>query len=263
VIDGQSNEWEQPLNFYDDKTKLLFAIANDSSNIYFCFESKDPLNQMKLMRAGMKVTLSLKGKTKHNASVEFPLPQSQQVAENNNAENNAMQNTKDNDNTSYQHQDHDSEYFRKNFILNHLMMDAEGFASGNGIVPVKNPSGINAAINWDSSSDLVYELAIPVKEFFGDGYTAKNATDEITLNVEVNALKQTSSPGENSGGSDYHGSGRYGSGTRSGGYRGGTGGGEGHGGMHSGGRQWSDEDRTSLGVKTSFKQKFILSKGAE
>src|SRR5215831_7160321 len=151
VIDGQSNEWEQPLNFYDDKTKLFFAIANDSSDIYFCFESKDPLDQMKLMRAGMKITLTAKGKTKHNVSIEFPLPQGQQVSENNGPDNSSIQN-QDGGNLSSEHQNHDTGYFRKNFIMNHLMMDAEGFASGDGIVPVKNPSGINAAINWDSIS---------------------------------------------------------------------------------------------------------------
>src|SRR5690349_4096168 len=99
VADGESNEWQQPLNFYDDKTKLLFAIANDSSNMYFCFESKDPLNQMKLMRAGMKITLTSKGKIKREATIEFPMPQKQQVAQNN-GDNYSIQNHADNNGSS-------------------------------------------------------------------------------------------------------------------------------------------------------------------
>src|SRR5690349_1444958 len=75
-IDGKLMEWQQPLNFYDDETKLLFDIANDSNNIYLSFESKEEIDQMKLMRAGMKITLSTKGKSKHEASVIYPLPQS-------------------------------------------------------------------------------------------------------------------------------------------------------------------------------------------
>lgn len=255
LIDGKGNEWEQPLNFYDDNTKLLFAIGNDSSNIYFCFESKDPLNQMKLMRAGMKITLTSKGKSKHNATIEFPLPPNGQVTENNDTWDYSMQNhDNENKNAPYTHQNHDTGFLRKNFIMNHLMMNVEGFTSVNGIIPVKNPSGISAAIDWDSASYLIYELAIPEKEFFGNDYTPKDVSNEIALSVEVNALHHASMQGSNGNNHDYHGGGQYGGGTHSGSFGG--------GGMHHGGsKQWSDADRASLDVKTSFKQKFVVSKG--
>src|ERR1700759_2430565 len=78
IIDGQNTEWGQSLNFYDEDTKLSFALGNDSNNIYLCFESESGPNQMKVTRAGMNITLSAKGKTKHEVSIAYPLPQKEQ-----------------------------------------------------------------------------------------------------------------------------------------------------------------------------------------
>jgi len=74
TIDGAATEWHQPLNFYDSETKLLFAISNDSANIYLCFEAKDNMTQMKIMRGGMRVELDTKGRNGKSASINFPLP---------------------------------------------------------------------------------------------------------------------------------------------------------------------------------------------
>ena len=73
TVDGDATDWGS-LNFYDDQTQLNFGLANDSDNIYLCFTANTQPVQMKLMRAGMKVELSAKGKTKHEAFIVFPLP---------------------------------------------------------------------------------------------------------------------------------------------------------------------------------------------
>ena len=141
-------EWKQPLNFYDSDTQLFFDIANDSSNIYFCFESKDETSQAKLMRAGMKITLSTKGKSKHEASIAYPLPQKQTSPN----ERNEMQDNEANANRSDKPLIHDMSSYRNRFIQTHTLMDAEGFSTAKGEVPLTNSYGIMAAINWDSTS---------------------------------------------------------------------------------------------------------------
>lgn len=71
-IDGNSNDWDLPIKNYDSDTKLFFEIKNDNKNLYLCFQSKDQMNQAKMIRAGMKIILSSKINGKHKATIDFP-----------------------------------------------------------------------------------------------------------------------------------------------------------------------------------------------
>ncbi|MDB5223482.1 MAG: hypothetical protein JWN83_2149 [Chitinophagaceae bacterium] len=74
-IDGDASEWSQPLRFYDKDTKLFFDFSNDDSHLFLCFQTNDNAEQMKIMLAGMTVTLKIKGNGK--ASIKFPLQQAE------------------------------------------------------------------------------------------------------------------------------------------------------------------------------------------
>lgn len=178
TIDGNSSEWGA-LNFYDEDTQLNFALANDAKNIYFCFVTGSQLAQMKLTRAGMKITLSTKGKPKREAAVVFPLPQTKQLPDSTLNKNNTATQPASN-----------KESFRKGFIAHHTTMQVSGFVNTNGEIATDN-SSIQAALNWDSSSNIVYEIAIPKTEFYGAGYTAKDLKNDITLTVELNGLSRS------------------------------------------------------------------------
>src|ERR1700755_2334652 len=116
VVDGNAGEWGE-LNLYDEDTKLFFAIGNDSNNIYLCFENTDQANQMKMMRAGMKISLTTKGKNKHDATIEFPLPQSRQTQ----AQPQFTDSGQNNLSPSYKI--HNAASFRENYITTHLAMN--------------------------------------------------------------------------------------------------------------------------------------------
>lgn len=253
-VDGKMDDWGS-LNFYDDETQLNFGLANDSNTIYLCFQTMNQPAEMKILRAGMKVTLSTKGKSKHEASIMFPLPPDKHEVFADSSHNEAMNNNGHVFN---------KETFRQNFITNHSTMQVNGFAHANGLVPV-NDSDIKVAINWDTASNLIYEVAIAKKEFFGNDYSPKDANDEITLSVEVNGIPHA----ENSYNHAYHGGGFQGSGMHG-------------GGMHSGNRggnfnrdqnnsntsndaqqsnPLNSNNNFSLSSKASFKQKFVLNSG--
>jgi hypothetical protein len=73
LIDGNDKEWTKPLNFYDDKTGLLFAISNDNRNVYFAFSCSDELKMYKMMTSGWSLELSSKEKNKKfNTTITFP-----------------------------------------------------------------------------------------------------------------------------------------------------------------------------------------------
>ena len=239
TVDGNNSEWGS-LNFYDDQTQLNFGIANDSDNIYLCFATINEPVQMKIMHAGMKLTLSTKSKPKHEVSILFPLPQ--------NSRSNFDSLHSENNNSS-EHTVFNKETFRQSFIAHHTTMQVNGFANLNGDVPAKD-SGVQVAVNWDSASNLIYEVAIAKKEFFGSGYILKDMMEDITLSVEVNGLPHSEAGSNNSSYHDMHG---------------------GQGGMHGGyGNHEGNEERNpmnnsstvSLSAKTSFKQKFVLNNGS-
>jgi hypothetical protein len=78
---------------------------------------------------------------------------------------------------------------RQRFLTDNLTMHVEGFISGNGVVPIRG-SNINIAMGWDSTDNLFYEIAIPIKQLTSQGYDAEELLKEITLEVAVNALPQ-------------------------------------------------------------------------
>lgn len=248
TVDGNIAEWGS-LNFYDDQTQLNFGLANDSNNIYLVFQTVNEPTQKKIMHAGMKITLSAKGKSKHEASILFPIPQgrSQMTVDSAHKSNNTSERV------------FNKQSFRENFIVHHATMQVIGFAHANGEIPV-NDSDVKVAVNWDSSNNLIYEVAIKKKEFFGSTYSSKTEGGNINLEVEVNALPHYD--GEKIKG--YHSDGmQAGMGEEKQ-----TGGGNGVGfnqdRMPKGGQQQntSGGNNIPLSIKTSFKQKFVLNNGS-
>lgn len=174
-IDGISSEWQKPFNLYDGSTGLLFTIANDSTNLYFCFTANDETKARKMMRAGWEISLSSKEKNKKiNASIVFAKRQMMDGENKINRDNN----------------------WRKlgtftnivnNYKLQLTTITASGFKTKNGTFPWTNEGGINIAVGVDSTDGIVYEVAIPLNQLF-DGNTLLY-TEQISLSVEVNPLE--------------------------------------------------------------------------
>jgi len=243
AVDGKNSEWGS-LNFYDDQTQLNFAIANDADNIYLCFITGTQTAQMKLMRAGMKIMLNTKGKSKHEASVIFPLPQTRQLLQDSGIDKNNLPPAPGGQPVL------NKESFRQNYIAHHTTMQVNGFAITNGEISINN-AGIHAAISWDSVSNMVYEIAIAKNEFYGAGYSAKDLSAGITLSVELNGLSHAAT-----GDAKYSTS-----------HADGMEGGARHEGVPPPGVGFNVDKRPTgndnmnnalLNQKTSFKQKFVL-----
>ena len=170
-IDGIADEWSNPLNFYDIKTRLMFGISNDSTTLYFCFQNPDEKAQSKIFLCGMKTFITVKGKIKRNATLSYPLPHS-------------------GDEEAGPEHTPDMELLKNNFRMQTIMMIAEGFALHNGMIPINDSSAIKTAINWNENNTMIYELAIPFTELYGNNYSAKDLVNEIILHVEIGAMKK-------------------------------------------------------------------------
>jgi hypothetical protein len=175
TTDGNANDWQPPLKHYDNQTKLFFDFKNDSNNLYLCFQTKDEMNQAKILGAGMKIILSGKMNGKHKSIINFPLG----------VKNSQIPKT-DDEVQPDPLAAHESKHAI--FLARDTAMEVKGFVTQNGLIGSNNASGIRAAINWNAENTLTYEVAIPLKELFGEGYDLKDLSKEISLNVVINGM---------------------------------------------------------------------------
>ena len=175
TVDGNPQDWNS-LKHYDNQTKLFFDFKNDSNNLYLCFQTKDEMNQAKIMRSGMKIILSDKINGKHKSTINFPL---------------GVKHTSKSAESKDKIQpdplaSHPSRHAA--FLASDTMMEIKGFANKNGLISSNDMSAIHVAMNWDSANTLTYEIAIPFKELFGNNYNLKDISDEISMNVIINPM---------------------------------------------------------------------------
>jgi len=234
TVDGNAQDWNS-LKHYDNNSRLFFDFKNDSNNLYLCFQSKDEMNEAKILRAGMKIILSDKMNGKHKSIINFPL---------------GIKNSEKKSDDEVQPDPlaaHQSKHAL--FLARDTTMEVRGFATQNGLIPSNNPSGIRAAINWNAENTLTYEVAIPLKELFGEGYQLKDLSKEIALNVIISAMSMNDAKTHSAnafGGRRGNGEGRNGQG-------------------NNGSGEMDNEARMAayhtamMSQKTELKQKFVLS----
>lgn len=247
VIDGNYKEWAKPLNFYDDKSGLMFAIGNDANNLYLCFTTKDEMKMRKMMNAGWKVDFTSKEKKKKfKAEIGFPGVNMTGVGMGMGPRKGGEGDEKRLSITS------PINIYR----LNISSLSIKGFKSDKTELKLNDQSGINIAVGADSIQHIIIEFAIPLKELYGD--QPLNLDEEITMTATVNGIQRPDSPGGsyNNSSSGMGGRGGMGGGGRMGG---GMGGGRmGGGRMPSGGNNGVFVDRSGMYDVATFKQKFTL-----
>ena len=134
----------------------------------------------------------------------------------------------------------------KNLIKNQQSFKADGFLVTNGDVSMQNNSGIVVRSGETEPAGLVYEIAIPLNEFFEGGNV--NLKDVITMGISVSEMPM---PGGTPGGGGAPGGGG------GGGLRGGGGGGGGMSGAGAPGGMGSGSPSNSPSKVTS-KYRFTL-----
>lgn len=182
IIDGNNNEWDKPFSFYDSKSGLTFAIANDSTNLFLCFTNDDEWKIRKMMRAGWSIELLSKEKNnKINTSIAFPGLQTLDIA---------------NNRTSYNLRNKaDFKNIINTYILHFTSIKAKGFKTKNGDLPIVDKNGILISIGAVSGEYIVYEVAIPFKELFTN--ILLRYDELLTLRVTVNTLQSPSYKSKN------------------------------------------------------------------
>ena len=217
--DGIATEWSEPLNQYNDATRLAFALANDDQNLYIIIESLDPQTTFSVLRGGITLNINTVGKKKDGMKLTFPLMERPPMP-------------KDGDESpdhQRQHPDADGGVHDQSIMNKSIRIS--GFKNiADGDLPANNQSGIETGMSIHPNKDLIYELSIPLAQLAVNLDMKKPLVYNIRINQPNKAeMHKEGRPegGERPGGGMSRGG--------MGGGRGGMGGGRAGGGMDGGG----------------------------
>ncbi len=234
VIDGQTDDWEVPLRFFDTKTKLNYSITNDAENIYICVRATDDDNVKGITRRGLQLWIDTTGKKGHQVGILFPMTQKLEGQSESGKHRN-----EGNDGSAEQQASSDPSIIdtakqnrmHRRFIQEAKQMRVSGFRTiPNGPVELPDIYGLNLAVSWNSYNVLVYEAAIPIKAFLSNPLADSTKVLGISFNFTVTPKRTAGESGGSHGGGGHGGGMGGGMGGSGGGMHGGGGGGHGDGG---------------------------------
>jgi len=248
VIDGDIKEWGDSLRYYNTEKHLNYAIANTKDTLYFAIRFNDRVDQRRVLRAGLTLSIDTKGKKKETYSITFP------VSTETNNHFKLPPDTGMAESTKQERED-----LMRERLTSLRGIKVEGFKDiEDEMITTSNTYGIQTAVNYDDNGYLVCEAAIPLQYFHVDGL-AKN---EWAFNFKINGVERKL-PSQSSDG-DSGGGGRHGGG---GGGMGGGGGGMGGGGGRHGGKSGGSQSQSStsgesaeMAKTTDFWTKFYLAR---
>lgn len=204
--DGISNEWNEPLNQYNDATKLAFALANDDKNLYIIIESLDPQTTFSVLRGGITLNINTEGKKKDGAKLTFPLMERTPMLRDGEA-----------------HHTLSSDQEMHDLATTNKSIRVSGFKNiADGELPAINQDGIETGMSIHPNRDLIYELSITLAQL----QVGLDLKKPIVYHIKINE------PGKSS----FNREGAPQGGNRSGGRSGGRGG-MGVGSMGGGGQR--------------------------
>jgi hypothetical protein len=226
-IDGNLNEWPNPLRFYDQESGISYCISNDRYNLYLACSISNELMQIKILRSGLEFGIDTLGKKTFPVSIRYPAENSGVTAPRRDSELAAQQGID---------RKPDRSGFKLKLLAEATEMQLTGFKPQVGkIISLStiNDTGISAAINFDSKGIMNYEAVIPFSAFYHSALVPSDSDRVFNYELKINPASRSDNSSYGNGGS-RGGGGRSGMGSggmHGGGMRGGMGG----SGMRSGG----------------------------
>lgn len=167
IIDANFEDWEIPLQHYDENANITYSILNDGEAFYVGIRVGDDITITRMTRLGFQISLDPTGKkkSKHNLTFkpELVFPGGQGRGGERNAERPTM------------------ESMRKEFNQKQILVSLSGFPGiKNKEVKADELTAVSFAMNWEEEDILSIEYKIP---FAAIGYVpdGKEVSVGITL----------------------------------------------------------------------------------
>jgi len=184
AVDGDSKDWPSPYPNYDSKGKIAYATSNDGKYVYVTLETGDELTEVKVVKAGVTVSIDTSGGRDPQFRINYPL-------QNENDEMLDLPQPSKGNNTGHEQRQLTYQIKKMMSMDNQFSLEGFGTCSGGYSTSQNVPCGIKVRAAIDEYSELVWEAAIPVKMLYGkETLTAEDAGRPISICMTVNALKQ-------------------------------------------------------------------------
>ena len=179
-IDGNLADWDQPFPYFDSKAKLQYSVVNDAQYIYISIKTSDPKAQMKIMRAGMDISFDVTGKKKEVCTIHYPLKSNPKLDINQNPDEIDQQII----------EKPDVRKMQLDWSVATRDIHTQGFKGIPATVTEADSGkyGISAAISWDRSDAMTYEIRVPFSAFYKEALTAADTLKPITVNIKAYAM---------------------------------------------------------------------------
>ena len=231
ITDGKIDEWDNPLRFYDYKSKLNYTFSNDKNNLYVCMKIADEITKQKILKGGLIFSIDTAGKKEY--ATKFMYPQANQAVTTGFGKDENM-----NENKKFEHS-----AIKQKLLGQAKEAQLVGFKQPlGGIITFPDQSGISAAINIDSLRIMYYEAIIPFRTFYKNELSSADTNLIFNFRIQISGLPAASmhndenkndripnmnnTPGNLGalGGAGMHGGGGHGGGGHGGGHHSSTGG---------------------------------------
>ena len=193
VIDARLTDWKSEM-MYDKKSKILYNIGNDGSNILLCFKITEPGVKNKIMMRGLTVWIDSTGKQKKALGIQYPMARRRIASP-------SGQMPPRQPDSSQQRE-------RVDRSLMPDRLELIGFSEEvkSDIVAIDSAGGVEVAIMEDPFGGMQYEAKIPLKNIFTDpGLFISGPENFLSIGFETGYVKvgsnaQASGPGGRGGG---------------------------------------------------------------
>ncbi len=183
IIDGIFSDWEKDLT-YDKKSKLLYNVTNDHTNLLLCLKVTEPSVTNKIMMRGLTVWVDTTGKQKKNLGIKYPMGRSGSMRP-------ADQRTPRQPMPEQQR-----ERPVRPQIQNRMELIGFKERGKSEVVPVGDTTGIEIAVKEDPYGGMQYEAKIPLQVILKDPDEFLSATETlISVGFETGYIKMDSNTG--------------------------------------------------------------------
>lgn len=176
VIDGDGSDWVTIPRFFNASSNIKYEFRNDAENLYIIISPADRNTQLQLSAAGFNIKLKLRTSTPERFSIMFQAPKMGMMPPPQMNQDKLVEKT----------------------ILNSESMSkdtatVEGFLFTKGKIVSENTDekSISFAHSKQASNSGVYEIRIPLREIYGNGFKLETVSaTPVQLQVNINELSQ-------------------------------------------------------------------------
>jgi hypothetical protein len=189
---------------YDERSKLHIQLSNDKENLYVLLQTDDDLTKMKMLRAGMELSIDTLGKREGHCSLVFPIRQETMMSALVPIRNRGEITEGDTEGFSERRQRFDGENQRKRpdqAEMFQRLIDQQRHAMIHGFnnhrdgrTSIDSDNGIRVVLTIDTTGMMSYRAVLPLYTFYKELETAADTTRKFGLTVHISGIEAPQRP---------------------------------------------------------------------